>query len=370
MKHFKLFTLIFVLTCIYGCSKETPVTTNHSAPKPLAPYLYHITFYDYSIDKATAFFTSVESALHGGACSVVRNGNFIGRNLDFLYNETAEFVIQVPAAPGRYASIGVSSCDFFLTKEIVDSQKDSPYIELIPYFTTDGVNDQGVYISINMAPTGDSGYTTGTNPGAQTLSASMVVRYVLDNCKSAKEACEMLSKMNITTVSFIGEFHYLIADANDTYVVELIDNKVVYSKDAGCIMTNFNLLTKGYTPHAMGIERYEILKENYDEGATLDGMSNLMQRVKYSKFYDPSNTPVWYSEVNGQTWNDKVIDMNTPAATKQELINDLIEKFRKKTRDGGEALWITVHESVYDIDAKTLRVYSQEDYSKYFSFIL
>lgn len=365
MRHF--YPLILIALCAIGCSKENGAYTDHTTPVKLAPYLYEITFNNYNINKATDFFTTLNESLHGGACSAVRNGNFIGRNLDFFYDNTAEFIVHVPAAAGRYGSVGVSSCDFFLSTDIVDSGKRSPYIDLIPYFTVDGVNDQGVYASINMVSTGDLGCTTGTNPGATTLCASMVVRYVLDNFKTAQEACQALEKMNISTVSVMGEFHYLIADATDTYMVEIIDNHLVCSKDAGKIITNYHLLHDGYTPHAMGIERFNILKEHYDEGATLEGMSTLMQRVKYSQAYDPATNPVWYSDFNSFVWNGEMISSDTPRNVVDEYIKYEWEQFQHKTRDIKNGLWITVHESVYDISEKTLRVYSQEDYTKYYS---
>lgn len=364
------YCLLFLIFCTVGCAKQDDGPCAHSAITKLAPYLYEVTFTEYDPGKVETFFNTLDKSVHGAACSAVRNGNFIGRNLDYFYDETAEFVIHVPAAAGRYASVGVSSCNFFLTAEIVESGKESPYLAMIPYFTTDGVNDQGVYVSINMAPTGDLGYTTGTNPGAETLCCSMVVRYVLDNCKTAAEACEKLSKMNITTVGLMGEFHYLIADKNDTYIAEIINNKLVYSKDAGNIITNYYLLHNGYTPHAQGTERYDILKEHYAEGATFDGMDALLKRVQYSQAYDPKLPNPWYSDFCGFEWEGQSITIDTPHNVTIGLIEKMHNGFATKERNMLGGYWITIHQSVYDISAKRLRVYVQENYSKSFEFIL
>lgn len=359
-----------------GCDKKglalgaQDVPSVHSTPVKLVPYLYDITYTRYSPGRMLEMCQSLGKQAQGASCSVVRNGRYVGRNLDFYYDEMAEFVVHVPAAPGRYESLGVSSCNINLTARTVDSGKDTPYYDMVPYFTTDGINEKGVYASLNMAPTGDLGITTGTNPGAETLCASMVVRHVLDNCASAGEACAMLDKMNITTLNVMGEFHYLIADSEDTYIVELIDNKLVYSRDAGNIMTNFYNLHGTYTPRACGVERYEFLKEHYAESGTLDGMDALMQKVRYSLSYDLSLDPIWYSEYYGYKWKGREITIDTPHDFYLDYIKSESKRYGKRKRNYLDDIWITVHQSVYDLEEKTLRVYVQEDYSRPLTFKL
>ena len=133
----------------------------HTDPVKLAPYLYEMEYSQYSPEATLAIIEDTDQLTAGAACSVVRNGQIIGRNLDFFYDEMAEIIVRVPAAPGRYASIGVSSCNPNLTANVIDSGQNTPYYEAVPYFVTDGVNEKGVYASINMAPTGDLGLTTG-----------------------------------------------------------------------------------------------------------------------------------------------------------------------------------------------------------------
>lgn len=372
----KLFTFLLLavtlpaLLLVSSCTKEEPTKLKaaYTDPVKLAPLLYKMDYSQYYPQYVLEFFDNMNSLSAGAACSAVRNGNFVGRNLDFFYDKTAEIVVLIPPADGHYASINVCSCNPNITAKELDKGHYTPYFESIPYFAVDGINEKGLYASINMVPTGDAGYTTGTKPGAPTLYPTMVIRYVLDNCSTAKEACEELSKMNIKTAHAMGEFHYFIADPNETYVVEIIDNKFCFSNTVGNIMTNFYMLHNGLTPNACGIERFDVLAENYDKGATKEGMCELMQMVKYSKKYDRSTNPFWYSEYYGMQWKGKTIDINTPVGSYEELIDAEILKYKADIQSFLSGIWITVHTSVYDLENKTLRVYSQEDYSKFWEF--
>lgn len=340
----------------------------YTEPVKLSPLLYQMTYTQYYPERVLEFFYNLNAMSAGAACSAVRNGNFVGRNLDFFYDKTAEFVVLIPPAAGRYASINVCSCNPDMTSKEMEKGRYTPFYETIPYLAVDGMNEKGLYASINMVPTGDAGYTTGTNPGAQTLFPTMVIRYVLDNCATAKEACKALEGMNIKTANVMGEFHYFIADPTDTYVVEIIDNKFCCSNTAGEIMTNFYMLVNGLTPHACGIERFDILAENFDKGATKEGMCELMQMVKYSQKYDRKTSPFWYSEYYGLKWKGKDVTINTPQGSYEGLIDEEIAKYNLGIQSFLSGIWITVHTSVYDFQNKSLRIYSQEDYSKYWEY--
>lgn len=357
------FVLLFV-----ACSKNNDIKNRPDAytmPVKVAPYLYEMTFYDYSPEKMLDYVATLDKVSHGAACSVVRNGNFVGRNLDYYYDEEAEFIVHVPRSGSRLASVGVSAGNMNLTAKMVDGGKKLSHYDLVPYFMTDGINEKGVYASINMAPTGDLGLTTGTNPGAETtLCASMVVRFVLDNCSSAAEACALLENTNITTLGVMGEFHFFIADESESYIVETIDNKLVYSKDAGNIETNFYHLHEGYTPHACGVERYEYLKAHAEEAISPDKMAELMESVRYSLSYDFSMQPFWWSEYYGYPYKGVDITIDTPHEFYLESVKSEIKKYENRKRNYLLDVWITTHTSVYDFAMKTLTIFAQEDYSQ------
>lgn len=375
MKTTKLLSAIVLLAIVTGCTKQQERFSSHSAPVKIADYLYEIEYSDYVPDNAENYIRTMENITRGGGCTVTRNGNFVGRNYDYFYSEMAEFVIHVPAKPGRYGSVGVATSIFELTPEMAEKDPNGEYFDFLPYLTVDGINDQGLYCNLNMVTKEGTCTTTGTNPGGEPLYLAMPVRYVLDNCATALEACQALEKANIIFSTVMGEFHLFIADKNDTYVVEIKDNKFIYAHPKDNIMTNFYVLTDAFLNkndygllYPDGTERYDYVKEHYEEMTSKDAVSNVMKGIRYSQTYDMATTPFWYSEYYGHFYNGEYISIETPKEFYAEHIKETCEAFQNKTRNYLLGLWITTHTSVYDIAERTLRVYSQEDYDHPYEF--
>lgn len=347
-------------------------TKMYTEPKQIAPYLYEMTFTDYTVDKENVTHNSMEAF----GCSSVRNGNYYGRNFDYIFNDSPEFVVHVTATDDRHASLGVATHYGLRESNLLKGEYDKQ-LELIPNLTLDGINDAGVIASINVVPgKEDVGELTGTNPAGDPLHAAYVVRYILDNADSADEAVNLLKARNIygSAVSDL-YIHVMIADPTKTYVVEFIDNKLVAEEKTGDnqIMTNFYVNLPELTEHSSGVERYQILKDNYAEGDSMVGMRNLMARVKYSNAYSYSNEPVWYSESVPQSI------INNPTEEQYEYYMEKYDNIRKDywnyvTNDirnpANPAFWHTTHNSVYDIEKRMLRVTVQENYSDYFDFTI
>lgn len=361
-------SMVALCLLLCNCSKERVAhTAVFTPPVQISDYLYEMTYSEYEPSAVKAFFDDLDHVAMGGGCSVVRNGNFIGRNLDYYYTEMTETVIHVPAAPGRYASVGVASCLVDFTPKLIKKHPNSRFFDVLPYTVVDGINEKGVYCSVNVVPF-DFGFTTGTNPGSDTLCATMVVRYVLDHASSALEACQLLATKNIRQSRLMTEMHYFIADEHESYVVETINNQFKYAPAPDNILTNFHLLGDSLSPYGMGYERYDLLKQHYDEGQTKEGMSSLMQKVRYSLSYDTTTTPYWFSEYYGIRYNDVRVGINTPTDFYWDYVVAQAEHFAHRKRSLLEFLWITTHTSVYDIANRKLRVYSQENYNQYWEF--
>lgn len=357
-------------------TEEEKIMKNLNINK-IEDYLYSIDFDNYSYEYGMNTLNKMYDIKLGG-CSAVKNGNYFGRNYDWYYDENAEFIINVPKKENRHASVGVSYG--LLKNDEIDKNSYKEEYELLPFLTMDGVNDAGVAVTINVVTTGDRGYTTGTNPDGDYLITTMIPRFVLDNAESVDEAIELLSQKNIytpLTEKMAQEVHFMIVDKNKTAVVEFINNKMVvlYKKN---IMTNFYLTDfdeNNLPNHAMGIERYNILKDGYDQSNTKDGMINLMKQVYYSKSYDFNNSPFWYSEFSGvykgvdlTTKNQGEPNLNgdlTKAGAYQQYFERINELYKNKTRN--KTFWHTTHMSVYDLNKKTLTVIAQEN-NKEFNF--
>lgn len=367
-----LFTIMLyiIVLLVNQFSLNAGTAKMYTKPKPIAPYLYEISYTDYRED--------VDNTTHNHAeafgCSSVRNGNYYGRNFDYIFNDVPEFVVHMSATESRHASIGVAT-HYGLRDAYVNTYDEQ--LELVPNLTLDGINDAGVIASINVVPgSEDMGELTGTNPAGEDLNAAFAARFVLDNASSADEAVELLKTRNISGTAVGGYYlHVMIADSEKTYIVEFIDNKLVASEKTGNeqIMTNFYNNLPELTEHASGVERYAILQEHYDEGSSMSGMRELMARVKYSNAYNYSNYPEWYSESIPQSL---IHNQNSPEFAAYLTIFDNIRKdyWNYITNDirnpANHAFWHTTHNSVYDMENKKLRLTVQEDYSHYYDFAL
>lgn len=336
----------------------------YTKPVKHGEFLYEMSYKDYTENWNTV-------AKKGSmACSSVRNGNFYGRNLDFFYDNMPEFVIHMAAKEGRFASIAVCGSFKFEAADIEKGIDQEDFLSL-PMGAFDGINERGVCANVNVVPAEDTAPVTGTNPGKPKMHISNVVRFILNKASSAKEAIELLDGYDIYGSLGHYSMHFMINDAKETYIVEFIDNKIKWTKQN--IMVNFYHTLPEITKFGSGVERYKILTDNYAEGATFDGMCSLMQRVKYSKTYNKATDPFWYSEyVNADGPDGKKLTVSSPKENFAKLIDDAVADFIKRDRATGfeKNIWHTVHTSVYDITARKLRLYVQEDYEHPFEFQL
>lgn len=365
--------LIAVLVFFVLCSiLNLPKHKIYSEPKKIADYLYAIDYTDYTPDKEGVTHNFTEAF----GCSSVHNGNFYGRNFDFIFNDTPEFVIKVAAKENRHASLGVAT-HYGLREVQMEKGEYDKQLELIPNLTLDGINDAGVIASINVVPgSEDVGPLTGTNPEGEDLPAAQSVRFILDNAGSAEEAVELLKTRNISGTAVNDMYlHIMIADKDKTYVVEFINNQLVAEEKTGDaqIMTNFYTNLPGLTEHSAGVERYNILKENYATGDSLVGMRDLMAQVKYSNAYNYATEP-WYSEALTQS---DIKNMNNGANIDEYY--EIYDNIRKDywnyisndlRNPANRAFWHTTHNSVYDIEKRMIRLTVQEKYSYYYDFYL
>lgn len=385
-KVLSLSLAVLTAFCFAICVSAAQATT-FTAPKKLADYLYYMEYTDYVPNLTTG-----EQVKTGFACSSVRNGNFYGRNLDLDYADVPEFVIKVAAKEGRYASIGLSAILTLKSNE-VDEFSEADLLAM-PNLTFDGINENGVAMNCNVVPAIDLDFATllSTNYGKPRIHALAVVRYVLDHAKSAAHAVELLKNMDIYGGYGSWGLHWMLSDEKETYIVECIDGELVARNDTDNIMTNFyvnyapntpyvkhmartrqTVAGKTYegfpilTPHACGVERYAILKEHYAEGGkSAEGMSHLMERVKYTQAYEADTEPFWYTEYTEGNLTIASTPMDFKAVTRHDF--DIYKLHDRNIQPNN--FWQTWHTAVYDLANRTLRLNIQEDYSRHYDFKL
>lgn len=325
------------------------------------------------------------------ACSSVRNGNFYGRNLDFYFNRTVEMITKVKGGNGRFATIGVVGCMDEINADFCASEVYDDIYKLAPFQIVDGINEKGVIANINVVPAGDRGFTTGSVPAVEkkeTICGAMLVRYILDNFATAKEAVEYIrdyvSVYAPAAENLHFEYHYMVADANDTYIVEFVENTCsvinvnnrpwmtnLYVTDAIFDENNhLSYVGSNLTPCSAGLERSNLIADNYGEASTLAGMTDLMvDKLRYTKTYEFGKyEPFWYTEFCGGELTLEAIeyarDQVDPYVAYYSS-DEFWDETHKTRRDDIHGTWETSHTSIYDIEKRELNLYAKEMPKKY-----
>lgn len=334
-----------------------------------------------------------------GGCSSFHVGNFVGRNFDWYYDERATFILRC-SMPGKHRSIGVASCSA-LTNQIAASGHFVPSYDALPWYTLDGINDAGVYASINVVPNDIAGGITDAIPTEEqlvTLDGRQVVRYILDNFATADEAYEQLHKHakitanhSLSTMKYT--LHAMVADVSGTcFVMEIINGSL--KRVESDISTNFWVYgttcaternstvytnadspehkateLNGITPMGSGLERWNLIASHLSSGG--NDHRAMLNRILYTHAYDRDVDNVWCSEFVGSYGDGAVITVDTPSDTELMgyVLDGSLELFKHRVR-GDHNTWQTLHSSLYNLSDLTLNLVSQEKTANEFNFSL
>ena len=307
------------------------------AARPLPKYLHLYNADDSYPDAAAEYYRQRGSGVPAASCSSVRSGGFLYRNFDYPFDDRAEFVVKMSAGKDRFASVGVAQVGTNLTEAIVTSGKPeySRLYKWLPGATVDGINENGVACNINVVD-GTPQWEGGALPALHPFAA---IRWILDNATNAQHAAEYIASHIRFPPGWTQNFHYMIADAEKTYIVENgFANPAGWDQPPSPVMTNFPLFD-GIQVGA-GQERYEILLNHGN-----------ITNAWYTRAYRPDTTPPWVSEFDGDLAALALATNYWALATK--------EAHRGESFNGTN-WWQTVHTSVYDLTNRVLRVAVQE----------
>ena len=264
--------------------------------------------------------------------------------------------------------------------------------KILPFKLLDGINEYGVFANTNVVPT-QKGETSGTTPLESQeieLCNLMLPRFILDNFKTAAEAIDYLKKhasiYRYEPLALMGDdIHVMVGDANETYVIEFIENALVAKKFDKPIMTNFFVndidlnndgsvytpkdywanptqdpITKnGITSHGAGLERFNLINSNYNSIEDFDSAKALAINLFYTNTYKDVN-PIWYSECVGDYGSLGEINLNSPKSAFDSAMAVMKEDFEHRSREENNT-WQTVHSCVYDIENRKVAIISQEE---------
>lgn len=392
--------ILLLLTSMVACTLSGCDGGKYDKYIKLAPNIYEVTVKDYDYDYF--LLDGIGNNPFPAACSAIREGNYLGRNFDFIAGDASEIVVKTKATKDHHASVGVVAGLSWLTTSFMDNGLDEDAKKLIPLMLLDGINDQGVAIEINCVNAVDvGGKVEHTNPGKKQVAQLAVVRYLLDHASSADNAIEIMKDidiclgrdaMGLQLVNF--EVHFLIADKDKTYIVEF-DNtlqngeKMVILEDE-CIQTNFYLhkadvKNEIYPDNAMGVERYRKLRDNKKNVISLDSMKELMKSIRYTNSYrlDGEYAPGDSYDNPYTCFSDHPVFGENPInyANQKDNISQIVEMME----DEGEKIktimadpnlvnpkniWFTCHSNVYDIVNKTMTISIFERFNTYYNFSL
>ena len=245
----------------YGAKKWIVVGAGlnnaYKSIEKLGNYLYAVRYDNIDYNYGREYYEEVKAA----GCTSIKTGKYLGRNLDWYYDNTVEFVVQTPASDGRHAVVGVTATYNDLTKEVIESGEYNAKYKFLPFCIVDGMNDTGLAVSVNITPLENYMVpTTGTHPEITDINhqmcASMIPRWILDNYSVDKvnEAFnELHDHYNIYVSKKFREAHY-----EPQYLINgdywyFKDNELhkLSSSDVSVgnnvIMTNFRLHDINYT---------------------------------------------------------------------------------------------------------------------------
>lgn len=343
------------------------------------PYLYEVAFSE--LDYYYAKEKLMDAPVCPGGCTTVVSGNFVGRNFDWKFDNSVEFIVRSENV------LGIAGCIPGLTKDVVASQNwvKKDIHKLIPFYLQDGVNAHGLFASVHVV-NNEFGVTKKSIPFGsveEEIPAVMLVRYILDNFTKAEEAVHYIrnSVSVIMPNSLLAqgyELQFMVADKNSAFNLQFIlgysvltenlilcnfywnnvtlneDGKLYtpYTKPEGVLITRANGL--GY--YAQGVERYNIAKSNLPI-TRLGDMQDLMQEfLLYSNAYK-------HLPVDESAWNTEFVKNNltieSSLARFQELYPIVEEAWENRDRETAK-VWHTKHSCVYDLESLSIRMDTQD----------
>lgn len=390
------YTLFDAIEKIYNNDKDA-----FSSMKQISKYLYAIEYEKLDWEGARKYFEDKVLDINIAGCTGLRKGKYFGRNYDWNYDNSVEFLVRVKAHNGRYASIGIAGNIASFTPDTVKIYNE--YYRYLPFRLLDGINENGLACNINMLNYDDkrSLPAEGTIPTVEErekICSFMLCRYILDNFKTPQEAAEYIRKYVKVYPAIVSgkgfDLHLGLYSKDQTYYIafEPDENGIFRTivKDmtsTDFVMTNFRLqwanedmTTDGHydrmsqkmhdTNHLCieyfgeGLERanlcLDFIRDNETSQSVLDFMCN---DIKYTNAYNELLTPQWLTEFVGQYSEETLYRYSAENEFDRilEIVRNDYNHRSRETLPGYNPTWQTVHTSVYDLENKAMQLVIQED---------
>ena len=369
-KVYYLTTLIVItlmVISISGCASE-PEKQDAVTRLDDDGYLYYM---DYTKDY---YGSEVMNAMRkigyiDPGCSVFCTHNVEGepitcRNYDIAHRVSEEdqtitgLNIVLHCKPeGKYESIAVADavwCDESnpLLKQGGPDQKgfDVSMLDILPYQCMDGINEKGLYVSVQRVD-----IKKGDQPGRFPAGSSMLLRYMLDDCANVDEAIKK-TETGIIVPGDWQECHFMVSDATGRSVVIESRNSNVQVIPSD-ICTNFYLGSDDIEDsYRNGVLREEAVKMT-DEDKTTN------YHYGYGHGYHRFATILGQLECYRDT-DKKEYYTRMPESTALVILQSVAQN--PYTNAAGISM--TQYSAIYNNEKKTVEVWPFQNYSKSFKF--
>lgn len=320
-----------------------------------------------------------------GGCSAVaktlENGDtIVGRNMDFYVSNKPAFIVRTKEK-GKYETVGIAYYDQFIPDtDVVEKRGVARVIySMLPMFCQDVMNDQGLYVEVNMRyseydPMGELMFAdTHTNPKSEVRKCIAGINNQLcQNCATVKEAVEYIKSLDIyspQSEEMQWNFCYILADATGDYGLLEVANDKVSFLDKQQMQTNFYVTEEFYEKQRMkcGVGRYDLLKAGIDDVNSEEDMFKIIDSVSYAQSYDYKTCNYdarseYIGEQPGWDYYYVIDEKNQDEVNKylDEVANTYNSMSRQELKDDG-TYWESSYTTIANCNEKTMRVRFYED---------
>ena len=302
-------------------------------------------------------------------CSVFITHNVEGeciscRNYDYPHRVSAEdhtltgLNIVLHCKPeGKYESIAVADAVWcgennpLLQRGGPDLEGfDTDLLDILPYQCMDGINEKGLYVSIQRVDIRE-----GDQPSRFPAGSSMLLRYLLDDCANVDEAIKK-TETGIIVPEDWQDCHFMVSDTTGRSVVIESRNSVI-SVIPSDICTNFYLASDDMEDYY----RNGVLREEAVKMTDEDGTPNY--HYGYGHGYHRFVTILGQLERYRDTTRE---DYYTVMPESTALV--ILQSVAQNPYTNASGISMTQYSVIYNNQRKTLEVWPFQNYSKSYVF--
>ena len=302
-------------------------------------------------------------------CSVFITHNVEGeciscRNYDYPHRVSAEdhtltgLNIVLHCRPeGKYESIAVADAVWcgennpLLQRGGPDLEGfDTDLLDILPYQCMDGINEKGLYVSIQRVDIRE-----GDQPSGFPAGSSMLLRYLLDDCANVDEVIKK-TETGIIVPEDWQDCHFMVSDTTGRSVVIESRNSVI-SIISSDICTNFYLASDDMEDYY----RNGVLREEAVKMTDEDGTPNY--HYGYGHGYHRFVTILGQLERYRDTTRE---DYYTVMPESTALV--ILQSVAQNPYTNASGISMTQYSVIYNNQKKTLEVWPFQNYSKSYVF--